>query len=59
MGVVFSNGEDFANVRIYSGSAPGLEYHYIWLDLITRLRVMIACCNCNACAIQACSPIYI
>ena len=22
MGVVFSNGEDFANVRIYSGSAP-------------------------------------
>ena len=23
MGVVFSNGEDFANVRIYSGSAPG------------------------------------
>ena len=25
MGVVFSNGEDFANVRIYSGSAPGAE----------------------------------
>ena len=23
MGVVFSNSEDFANVRIYSGSAPG------------------------------------
>ena len=24
MGVVFSNGENFANVRIYSGSAPGV-----------------------------------
>ena len=23
MGVVFSTGEDFANVRMYSGSAPG------------------------------------
>ena len=26
MGVVFSNGEDFANVRIYSGSAPANIY---------------------------------
>ena len=27
MGVVFSNGEDFANIRIYSGSAPAANLY--------------------------------
>ena len=26
MGVVFSNGEDFVNVGMYSGSAPGIDH---------------------------------
>ena len=39
MGVVFSNGEDFANVRIYSGSAPVGTSHYIF-SVLTKLFIM-------------------